>query len=241
MARRKLNNTLDQEIYERLREAILTRHFNPGERLVERDLAALFQVSRTPVRRALQRLGKEKLVTCAPGKGMRVTKLTPAQVGEIYEFRAALEGLAAMLAAARAAPEDRAALQEAVRESKKILAEGDLEAARALNSRYHRLLGKASGNSMLAETMESLLWQLNILLLSTWTVKGRPEQIQKEHEAVVEAILSGDAPLARARAEEHIFNASRVALSVLEKELTAYQRVKEEVEKAEEVAGKAGG
>ncbi|MCL6449656.1 MAG: GntR family transcriptional regulator [Armatimonadetes bacterium] len=223
MARRKLSNTLDREIYERLREAIIAGRFKPGERLVERDLAAFFKVSRTPVRRALQRLSREKLVTSVPGKGMSVTKLTPGQVGEIYELRAALEGLAAMLAATRATPEDRVALQEVVRESKKTLAEGDLEATRALNDRYHRLLGKASGNATLAEAMESMLWQLSILLLSTWTVKGRPEQIQREHEAVVEAILSGDALLARARAEEHIFNASRVALSVLEKEIAFFR------------------
>jgi DNA-binding GntR family transcriptional regulator len=93
--------TRSDDVYERLREAILTGRARPNERLIEAELADRLQVSRTPIRESLQRLAAEGLVV-SRRRGWVVLEHTSVEIREIYEARAALEGYCARLAAQRA-------------------------------------------------------------------------------------------------------------------------------------------
>ncbi len=97
--------TRAEAVYQALRERIVTAALRPGARLIERDLAAEFAVSRIPLREALQRLANDGLVTAVPGQGSIVTVPTPKDLDDLFDVRAGLEPLAARLAAANAGPE----------------------------------------------------------------------------------------------------------------------------------------
>src|SRR5690348_9417520 len=95
---------LNRMVADAIRERILGGEFEPGERLAEERLSEELGVSRMPVREALRALAAEGMVTIAPRRGASITAYTPAQILELVEVRATLEGLNARLAAKRHDP-----------------------------------------------------------------------------------------------------------------------------------------
>ena len=87
-----------EQVCERIRSAILSGELKPGAKLTEQDLAAEFEVSRTPIREAIRQLEVERLVSRTPFVGVTVTQLRPEEVIELLEIREVLEGLVARLA-----------------------------------------------------------------------------------------------------------------------------------------------
>ena len=79
--------TLTDKIYQDIKDDILTKVFQPGEKLNIKELAREYQVSDTPVKQALQRLAEEKLVVNTPNKGMSVRALTPHELQDIFDMR----------------------------------------------------------------------------------------------------------------------------------------------------------
>ncbi len=208
----------EEKLFEKIRLAIIDGFFRPGEHLVEQDLAKMFGVSRTPVRKALEKLARENLVVRTPNKGVTVSKLTIRQVQEIYELRSVLEGLSAYLTTQKSDSEKKRQLVEIVASGRSALEKNDLAAARRYNDLFHSTINAASDNQLLTETLNNMRWHLGILLVSTWATKGRPQDIQQEHEAILNAILQGEAEQARSLAINHITNACNVAMEVMRKE-----------------------
>ncbi|HIP22867.1 MAG TPA: GntR family transcriptional regulator, partial [Rhodobacteraceae bacterium] len=124
-----------KDAYELVLEAIDSGVYQPGDRLVESELAERFGVSRTPVREALQRLETQAILV-RDGRSMVVASLDHDQLGELYAVRAQLEGLAAQLAAQHAAPEEIRILQDMVAQDA-ALVDDPAGLARA-NRRFHR-------------------------------------------------------------------------------------------------------
>src|SRR5712691_10619616 len=109
--------TRSESVVEALRAAILAGQFQPGERLHEVKLTALLEVSRTPVRAALQKLASEGLLDYTPNRGYTLREFSLSEVVNAYEVRAVLEGLAARLSAERGLSESRrAAISQALRD-----------------------------------------------------------------------------------------------------------------------------
>jgi len=188
--------------YERLRAALARGELAPGARLFEPELAGLLGVSRTPVREALMRLAQEGLVELLPGRGARVRVLSPDEVAEVYEVRAALEAEAARLAALRASPAAKTALAEAEAELHRIPPE-DVAAQTAADARFHAALVAASGN----RELERLFHQLDAKLALARRFSSDENQSPKtlaEHRAILEAILASDPDRAAAAARAHI-------------------------------------
>src|SRR5215472_16989961 len=102
------------QVEQRLRQAILSGHFRPGGRLIERELCTLLGVSRTSLREALRQLEGDGLIVNIPHKGLVVATMTREEADEIFQVRAVVEGLAGRLFAERATDEQRAALQAAL-------------------------------------------------------------------------------------------------------------------------------
>src|SRR5215510_14537054 len=117
--------TLRQQVLEVLRSAILNFQFKPGDRLIERELCEMTGVSRTSVREALRHLASEGLVQNLPNKGPIVATLDLRQAGQIFEVRAALEGMAGRLFAERATQAQRENLRAALVALERTFAGGD--------------------------------------------------------------------------------------------------------------------
>lgn len=195
----------DRPLRESVRDAIRNRifegHYAPGMRLVERDLADEFNVSRLPVREALRMLRQEGIVSeRANSRGIIVSSLTPEQVADLFDVRLALEVLASELAAARATREELAHLNSLLDSAQNCLAAGSLFEAHAANNQFHDAITTIARNEFLRSALEPLQGRMHWLFRHATDL---PELI-REHRRLFEAIASGDPARAGAASREHI-------------------------------------
>lgn len=201
----------DVDAYSLILDAIDRGDLAPGQRLVETELADRLGVSRTPVREALQRLETQG-VAAREGRSLKVATLDHSQLGELYEVRGVVEGLAAKLAARHAAPEEIAILREMTEADSAIIGKPmDLSLA---NRRFHRQLHRASHNRYLAQMLQSMRRSMALISSTTLGFEGRGTESVAEHEEIVAAIAARDEDAAQAAAERHISNAYRARLKL---------------------------
>lgn len=196
-----------------LREAILDGAIDASSWLREDELAAVYQVSRTPVREALRLLADEGLVVKTANHGAVVAQMSVEDVVALYVVREDLEGLAARLAAARR-PADLVDRLEAINEQLVKDAEnGDLTTLIRRNLEFHRTIRLATGNSYLDKFLGQVEHAVRRLRSSTLAQPERRQLALDEHRAIIEAIRRGDRDAAATAAQTHIRNAraSRIA------------------------------
>ncbi|MFI2199403.1 GntR family transcriptional regulator [Streptomyces sp. NPDC020192] len=183
-----------------LREDIIAGRLAPGDRLVERELAERFGVSRVPVREAIRALVAEGFVLFESARRTVVRRLTPTDVRELFELREALEVYAAGLAATRGTPEALAELRELLEQAARATKGGDAEAITDINTRFHDRIRALAGNSLLISVMEPVDGRLR------WLTRRNEEwpQLLTEHRELYEAIASGDPDRARTHALAHV-------------------------------------
>ena len=191
-----------EAVYDRLKSAIVEGELAPGARMLEVELAGKLGVSRTPVREALVRLAQEGLAELLPGRGARVRVLSPAEVSEVYEVRAALEAEAARLAAQRASEgelEELARLEAALHRIPKT----DLAEQTRADTRFHARLVALSKN----RELERLFHQLDAKLALARRFSADENQSPKtlaEHRAILEALKARDPEAAARAARAHV-------------------------------------
>jgi len=191
---------LREVIRDAIRNRIFEGHYAPGARMVERDLAAEFKVSRLPVREALRMLQQEGLVTERATRGSVVTALEEKDVDDLFDVRISLEVLACRLAAERATEEDLTKLRNLVEQADGALARGSLADAHRLNSEFHDELTRIADNTFLKSALEPLQSRMHWLFRH---VRDLPELI-KEHRELLDAIASGDPERAAQQSAHHI-------------------------------------
>jgi DNA-binding GntR family transcriptional regulator len=198
----RIHQPLREAVQDAIRAAIVEGRYPQGERLLEDQLAQELDVSRNPVREALQALATEGFVVIEPRRGARVASVSSERAIELFEVREVLEGLAARLAAQRRSPEQLAALQAIVAEGEELVAAGKLGELPELNNRFHLALHGAAANAMLADVLGRLAPVI------TWVyarrIAERSTHSWNEHAAIADAIAAGDADLASQRACTHI-------------------------------------
>ena len=191
-----------EQIKDLLVQRILEGHYDPGQRLIELRIAEELGVSQGPVREALRELEILRLVESEPFRGARVRALRADEITESYPVRAALEELAAKLAAARLA--GRAApLGAEIDAMRAAAAEGDLRAFVRHDVAFHRVFVEASANRTLVEVWESL----HVDLRTRFTLIQRLEdlaEVAESHVPVIEALDAGEAERAGRLVREHI-------------------------------------
>jgi DNA-binding GntR family transcriptional regulator len=192
---------LRERVYEALLELITTRALQPGQHLVESELAGHLGVSRQPVREALQRLNSEGWVDLRPAQGAFVHEPTEQEADQLLTVRTLLETEAARLAAANAGGAGVAALQELCAQGERAVAAGDVDAAVALNARFHAKIMELTGNAVLAELAGQV--DRRVTWYYTPVARQRGEQSWIEHRALVAAIDSRDEQLAGRLMCEH--------------------------------------
>ncbi len=156
-------SALADEVAFRLRAEILDGKIPPGSRLQHEELATRFGVSRTPIREALRQLQALNLVVVTPNRGATVRVPTRAELAEVYELRADLEGFACELACERATDQHLAELDDAQRQLAQAvtqatrLEDADLDrAVSSWNTAFHACIHRAAGNGRLTETITRL-------------------------------------------------------------------------------------
>lgn len=224
--RRALVDKLASQLHAR----VISGELPSGTRLRQEALAEEFGVSRTPVREALRKLQAGGLVELQPHRGAVVRGLSPREIRDAYEVRAALEALAARLAAERVSLEQLARLDHAQREFRAALKQtsvrrrgghevGPREVRRwaGANDEFHQTIHEASGNDVLAGTLAQLAQNfprdLSRLVLGEST--AMLEANVREHEAILEAVAAHDATAAYELMQQHVVRAgSLVTLRV---------------------------
>ena len=191
-------------VYERLREAIVSGRLQPNQRLVELDLTESFGASRSSVRTALVRLAHDGLVVHERNRGARVRMVDVGEAVEILETRRVLEGLAAAHAATNAKERDVADLRSILDEMRARLEAGDLLAVSDQNAALHRRIRTASGHLTAIRLIEGLNSQIVRFQYRTILVPGRSERSFEEHTAIVEAIAGHDPEAAEAAMRAHL-------------------------------------
>ena len=194
------------EGYERLYQAILRGEFQPNERLIEMDLAQLYNVGRAAIRTTLARLEQDGLVEREPNRGARVRAISEEESVETLEARAVLEGLAARYAARNVTDADIADLRAIVGEMEARLVEGDLLGISEENTRLHSRLLEIANNKTVARLIERLHAQHVRSQFRLILVPGRPPRSVAEHRAIVEAVASRDPDAAEAAMRSHLAN-----------------------------------
>jgi DNA-binding GntR family transcriptional regulator len=194
----------EEEVYLKLEEEILGGQLKRGDALTEMSLSARLGVSRTPVRAALHRLAEEGLVEISPNRGAVVVGVTVDDLIDTYKIRIRLEGLASAMAAARMTDEEKAKLRESVELSEYYVAKGNAEKLKELDTEFHNIIYRASGNRMLSRILSELHRNIKAYRKLSMTVPGRVEKTAEEHREILNAILAGDGERADTLTRMHV-------------------------------------
>jgi DNA-binding GntR family transcriptional regulator len=193
-----------QELRDAIEELIATGHFPPGHHLDETELAARFDVSRTPIREALIQLASMGLVVIRPRRGAIVAELGPQQLVEMFEVMSELESTCGRLAARRMTPEEQQALMAAHQACQEALDAQEPDVYYYRNEVFHEAIYAGSHNQFLIEQTRALYRRLRPYRRLQLRVRNRLGTSWREHDGVVKAILVGDGDLAAQLLREHV-------------------------------------
>jgi len=199
-----LAGTAAEMLVQGIVDAIFSGEFLPGLRLDEQQLAQRFSVSRTPVREALRQLATTGLIEVRPRRGAVVTQVSPAQLEELFVAMGELEATCARLAALSMSPTERRRLQALHERMSVIAKDGDAMAFAEANHAFHTAIYTGAHNLVLAEMATAMRRRLLPYRRAQFLVEGRVPRSHKEHEAVVAAVVRGDASGAHAAMLHHV-------------------------------------
>ncbi|KWE26962.1 GntR family transcriptional regulator [Burkholderia territorii] len=210
----RLDSTADA-VAASLREMIINGELQAGERLVERDLAERFGISRIPMREAIQRLEREGLLDIFRNRGAVVRMLSASDVQEIYDMRTLLEGDAIYRSVKRLDDETLARAEFVHR----LLGESNVPRRQGeLNREFHALLYSCCGNERQLKAIAELRSQVERYERLQATLLADTPSFQVEHEAILQACRERNARGARAMTVAHLDSARRIVMRLVEGE-----------------------
>ncbi len=198
---------LRKQVIELLRDAIILAEYQPGERLVERDLCDRFDVSRTVIREALRHLEAEGLVHLVANRGPVVSMTTSEDAMSLYEVREALESLAARLFAERATPAQKRRLAKTFGHVEAAYTRSEIPDEVRAKDEFYKVLTEGSGNAIIATTLRPIQARIQMLRGLSLQAPGRQMASIDELRRMMEAIDRGDGPAAGELAALHVRNA----------------------------------
>ena len=198
--------SLAEQVFDRLETDILCGVYPIGEVLTEMKLVSDLGVSRTPIREALRRLEQEHLVEIS-SKGILIVGVTDKDLEDIYAIRLRIEGLASREATLNMTDEQINELRETVELQEFYVTKKNAESIRVMDSRFHRLIYRFSGSSVICDTLTPLHNKTQKFRKKSVENESRAEQSAREHRAIYEAMAARDADLADKLTVQHIENA----------------------------------
>ncbi len=191
-------------VTDRLRDDILAGKLAPGTRLIELQLTDRYGVGRAAIRSAIVELDKEGLVVRETNRGATVRAISVEEAIEVYEARAALEGLMARHAAREATKLEREELRALVPGMREAVERDAPTRFAALGRDLHERVSQIGRHRVARHLVDTLRNQSRGHPDRLSAIPERPEQSLAEHIAIIEAICSGDADEAQAAVERHI-------------------------------------
>ena len=200
------STSLADQVFDKLENDIIQGVYPKGEILTELKLVEQLGVSRTPIRDALRRLEQERLIADT-GKGSLVLGITDDDLLDIMNIRERIEGLVAFYAAQNITPEGAAELKHLTDLQDFYFSKHDAEHLRQVDDEFHDAICRLSQRTVISDTLTPLhrkTRRYRRIALEDW---DRTTQTTKEHYAISQAIIAGDAPLAKKLMKEHILHA----------------------------------
>jgi len=211
----EMSQSLADKAYETLKANIITCVLEPGQQIVQAQLAETYQIGTTPIREALQRLALEGFVQPIPRFGYVVSPITFSDVREIYELRTIVESAAARLSAVRGSQE----------RLEQILAGADFGYVYkdrhsyveflARNVDFHRSVAKAAGNQRLVDLVYKFLDELTRVFHLGLDLRDSAEEMRDEHLALAQALCSRDPDRAEQIVQSQIARSQNRVLEAL--------------------------
>lgn len=192
------------ELTDRLRRLIMEGELKPGDKVPERSLTERFGVSRTPVREAVKVLAAEGLIVLVPNRGAVVSRLTVAELEEVFPVLAALEGVAGELACRRASDEEIAAIRRLNDAMHAAFDLGDRPTYFEINQQIHAAILGAARNPTLTHQHQLVARRAARARYQANLTGERWRQAVSEHDALIEALEARDGKRLGALMKEHM-------------------------------------
>jgi len=206
---------VQSRLYGAIVEQIISGELAAGERLVEENLAATYNVSRTPVREVLFALEKDGLIERVRNQGARVTAFTPGDVEEVFDIRKALECFSVANAVRTVKLSDWMELERRLAEALSSKKRATLESEFAdIDITLHRMIVRGSGNRRLVSYVEHVSLLLRSLQMAGYRKSAHVQESAQEHLAVLRALVRRDAMAAQDLLAQHIEQGKRHALEL---------------------------
>jgi DNA-binding GntR family transcriptional regulator len=200
-----------RDVYNELRELILSFNLYPGSRVTEQELASLFGVSRTPIRSALQRLEAEGYLTIQPKQGCYIRNLDIQQLAQYYQVRIALEMLSLELACTYMADADLKTLADSWDPDKQLERNDNPEDMEARDESFHIALANGGGNMALTSYLADINNQIRIIRRLDFTNSDRIDKTYEEHHTICMHLLARNLARAQALMRQHITRSENFA------------------------------
>jgi DNA-binding GntR family transcriptional regulator len=210
------SRSLSSVIYRQLEEMILAGKIKPGERINESQLAIALQVSRAPIREACRQLEKHNIVEVRANRGTFVRNIDSKEVAELYDVRAALDALAGERAAERMTPAAAQELRGYLELMEGFTVQDNVAAYYRANLDFHMAVVRVSANNSLVNLYESVCKQALLFRRTSLSLPNRLCVSFKQHKEIFTALTSGQGTLAAALLKNHVLDAGRALVSVIE-------------------------
>lgn len=185
-------STLTRQIYERLLEQILSGALQPGQRLIEAEIATTVGTSRGPVREAIGLLERDGLVRSDPFVGASIVQLDDREIVAIYSLRSVLEGYAAFLVARDRTREEIGELLVIIARMRATGGPRTRSRLRQLDAEFHGTLVRLAGDQQLWQLWHRMRMRLALYLSAVEEAFSDGERLACMHDGIVDAVLSGD-------------------------------------------------
>ncbi|MBY0157221.1 GntR family transcriptional regulator [Cytobacillus oceanisediminis] len=208
---------LPQRAYHIARTAIRELILSPGQTILERELAEILQMSRTPVREALVRLETEGMVRLIPRRGFIVEPIEKEDLNEIYEIAEKMDGLAVEKATRKINNMEFEQLDLLIVEQEKALEEKDLKKWAVLDDEFHSMLIKFAGSKRMSAVVDIHSDQLYRARLFSINHRPIPNMSIVEHKAIISCMKAKDGAAARMVMQSHRNRARMEIIAAIEK------------------------
>jgi DNA-binding GntR family transcriptional regulator len=214
------STSLRNQVTNRLRDAILSGTFKPGQKLVEKDLCNQLGISRTIIRESLQHLGAEGLILNIPHKGPTVATISYSEAKGIYDVRQALESLAGEGFAKCATDQQVQQLRQVLNELKQLAEDKNYERILETKNKFYEIIFSGCGNPVLGSLLTLLNNRVTLLRRVSLSGKSRLPDTLAELSGIVSAIEARDPALAGLLCRSHVASAALTALRNLQDQQT---------------------
>ena len=191
-------------VFQTLRKAILKGELQPGERLMEVQLANRLGVSRTPIREAIRKLELEGLVTMIPRRGAEVAEITEKNMRDVLEVRRALEELAVKIACEKITEEELERLGKVAKKFRNVMHGDDLMKITEADVEFHEALAAASHSEVFEVTLQLFISMISDFRNRFYSLSDYISQARESHMAIYEAVRDRDVAKARYEVERHL-------------------------------------